>query len=910
MTGIAVPSLIGRDVELAQIDRVVSGARSSSAALAVVGDAGLGKSALLAAATAHAGLVNTLVLHAVGVEAESELVFAGLHQLLRPVSDLIERLPARQAAALRSAFGMGDAATPDRFLIGLATLTLLAEAAEQQPVLVLVDDAHWFDQGSLDALAFAIRRLRAERIGVLVASRSRELMIALGEQVALLELSPLDPPAAANLLDRKSNALRGSARSRVLEEAAGNPLALIELASIAGDDRLTQGGGAFAALPLTERLERVFSARLVNIPDATRQVLLLAACADANELRPLLQAAEGLGIGADALQAAERAGLVVILNGGEFAFRHPLQRSVVYQSATFAERRAAHLALARALAADPERRAWHLAAVAVQPDESIAALLQETAERSRLRGGFAAAASALERAAALSPEPSDAARRLTRATQMAFAAGRLQWVLALAQRVHAVSGDPRLRAVADQQVAQIQALAGTDAEVPEALSPASLEAVMAEAPEVGVRRIVVAAGYAFLAGDAELREVAYQLAQSIPGRGDEEWRLFVLAAGNPGAHRATIATGIRKAIAHQPDQLDLDKMLAHVPWFADDSASAVVLLGRVVDEMRRRGDIGALGTYLALLGFTFAWRDRWLDARAIAAEAMQLGSDIQEPNSEAMGCALDALVTALQGEMTTARERASVALSKSRAGLVVSVATWSLGLNALAAGRVTEAYEYLSRMFASPGREAHFQVSSWAIADLAESAILSGKAAEITPIVDERLRQAEQGISVRALLVARRASALLRDDETSAMLFDQALGGGGAEDWPFEFARTQLSYGEWLRRRRHITLARPQLRAALDAFSRLGARPWIERTQGELRAAGVTLESRPPAAVDELTPQERQIAQLAARGMTNREIGAALFLSPRTVGFHLHNVFPKLNVTTRAQLAHLLSPQS
>jgi hypothetical protein len=470
-----------------------------------------------------------------------------------------------------------------RFLIGLATLTLLAEVAEQQPVLVVVDDAQWFDRGSLDALAFAIRRLRAERIGVLVAGRSRELMNTLGE-------------------------------------AAGNPLALIELGSIAGADRFTEQSAAFAALPLTERLERAFSARLVTIPDATRQLLLLAASADANEVRPLLRAGEAMGIHADALRAAERAGLLAI-HAGEFVFRHPLLRSVVYQSASFDERRAAHLALAEVLAADPERRAWHLAAVAVQPDELIAEQLQATAERSRLRGGYAAAARALERAAELSPDAADAARRVPPATQMAFAAGRLEWVVALARRVHSVSDDPRLRAVADQQVAQIQALAGTEAEVPEALSAAALEAVMAQAPEIGVRRIVVAAGYAFLAGDAQLREVAYRLAQSIR-------------------------------------------------WFADDSASAVVLLGRAVDDMRRRGDIGALGTYLTLLGFTCAWRDRWLDARAIAEEAMQLGSDIHEPNSEAMGCALDALVTALQGDASSARERAAAALSSSRAGLV------------------------------------------------------------------------------------------------------------------------------------------------------------------------------------------------------------------------------------------------
>jgi DNA-binding CsgD family transcriptional regulator len=902
------PRLVGRDFELDQIARVLATGQSSSATLALVGNPGVGKSALLAAAAARAAEIGTLVLQATGVEAESELTFAGLHQLLSPVMSLTGRLPARQAAALRGAFGLGEQAAPDRLLIGLATLTLLAEAADQQPVLAIVDDAQWLDWGSLEAIGFAVRRLRAEAVAVLVATRSEHSLERLGRQVARLVLEPLDAAAAAELLDMCAGSMRRTLRARVLDEAAGNPLALIELSAVVAQEGLADSAIWTDILPLTARLEAAFSARLTHLPEDARRMLLLAAAVDGTDLQRMLQAAQASSVDVDGLQAAEHAGLVAV-RGGELRFRHPLLRSVVYQSATYAERRAAHLALAEVFKVDPERRAWHLAAATIQPDESIAALLEATAERSRLRAGYAASAGALQRAAELSPEPADQARRLTLATEMAFAAGELSRVEDLARRVHAVTDDPHLRALADQRVGQIQALAGGSADVPEALSPAALEAVMTVAPDVGLRRLVVAAGYAFLAGDTQLRDAAYRLAASVPGPSDEAWRLFIYAAGHPSSHKAAITAGIRHAVTHPPPHPDLDKMLAHVPWFVDDSASAAVILGRAVEEMRNRGDIGALATYLALLGFTCIWRDRWLDARAIAAEAIQLARAINEANSEGMALALDALVCALQGDADAAMGQASVAMGTTRARLVLAIATWSQGLCALATSQPVAAYQQLSRLFTPRGPEVHFAVSGWAIADLVDAAVQTGATAEVAGFVSEALRQAEQGMSVRASLVARRARALLAGDDTAEAHFVEALKTPGADEWPFEYARTQLSYGEWLRRRRRITLARPELRAALDTFNRLGAQPWMRRAASELRAAGVSLQDRHASSADELTPQERQIAQLAARGMTNGEIGAALFLSPRTVGFHLHNVFPKLQVTSRAQLAHLLGDE-
>jgi DNA-binding CsgD family transcriptional regulator len=904
LAGAQEPRLVGRDAELAQLGALLLTGRSASAALLVLGDAGLGKSALLRVAIARARGAGTRVLAASGVQAESELAFAGLHQLLLPVLSELDRLPGRQAAALRCAFGLSQETTPDRFLIGLASLTLLAEVADQQSLLVVVDDAAWFDRGSLEALAFAVRRLHAERIAVIVASRDDEALTAFGRDMPRLALGPLDDQASRQLLETGGRELPSNLCARVLAEAAGNPLALLELGStVAGP----AGGTTLpVALPPPARLERVFSERLAGLREPTRRMLTLAACADGNDVRPVATAAEAVGLAVDALREAEAAGLVTF-SSEELVFRHPLIRSVIYHAAPFAERRAAHLALAEALLTDPDRRAWHLAAVTLKPDEPIAALLEASAERSRVRAGYAAAASALERAAQLSPEPFDQARRLALATDMAFAAGRSAWVVDLATRVHALTDDPRLRGRAAQCVAQTQALVGrVGGSGPDVLSSAALEAVLANAPDIAVARLVVAAGYAFLMGDRELRSTAQRLARAVPGPGDEPWRLFVLAACDPAEHAQALSDGVRAVVAEAPEQPEIAKMMAQVAWFADDPASAAVLLGRAVEDMRGSGDVGALGPYLALLGFTDVWRGRWSDARALAAETVRLANDIGQPNMVAFGTSLDALVVALQGDGDAARDRAAAAIALSPAGLVVAVATWALGLAALAVGRHGEAHEHLQRMVTPDAAAAHFAVSRWAIGDVVEAAAHAGGTDGLAALIADAERQAEAGASVRARLVCRRAKALLASGESADALFQAAVATVGADEWPFEQARTHLSYGEWLRRHRRIVAARPVLRAALDSFSQLGARSWAERARNELRAAGVPLEGRPSVAVEELTPQQRQIAQLAARGLTNREIAARLFLSPRTVGFHLYNVFPKLQVTSRAQLVRVL----
>lgn len=898
------PRLIGRDPEVARIDAVLAKARSSSAALLLFGNAGLGKSALLNLAAGKATASGFRVLRAAGVEAELELAFAGLHQLLRPAMAELERLPTRQAAALRCAFGLGEERTPDRFLIGLATLTLLAQVADQHPLLLVVDDAHWLDRGSLEALAFAVRRFSAEPIAVVIASRAEDAVRPFGEAPQRIALEPLADEAARQLLAAQGRSMNALLRDRVLADAAGNPLALIELAwALQGEKARAEAAPTDAPVPRT-RLEQVFSDRLAGLPESTRRFVTVAASADGTELEPIVAAATALGLGEEAMGPAERAELIAI-SGDELHFRHPLVRSIAYATAPISERRAAHLSLAEILAADPDRRSWHLASATAEPDESVASGLEATADRFRVRAGFAAAARALERAAELSPDPVQQARRLVLAAEMAFAAGRGSWVEELAVEINALTDDPQLRARAAISLAYVQSLAGRGTRVDVVSTPA-LEALMTEAPAVGIGMLVVAAGLGFLDGEPELGAAAERLASLLPGAGDEPWRLYVLAASNPARNAREIMPAVRRLVVQPPQDPQLLKLAAHVPWFIDQPMAAEQLEPVAIDDMRTHGEVGALSTFLVTLGFSLAWRGRWLDARALAAEGIRIADETDQIKMVALGRALDGLVAAMQGDSAVTREQTAAAVDASDAGLVVAVATWARGLAKLGAGQLADASDELRKMFTPGDRAAHFEARRWALADLVEAELHSARADGLPSLVAEMEPVAEGGASVRAQLVVRRAKALLAPDDRADGLFKAALEVVGSAEWPFELARTQLSYGTWLRRHRRIVAARPLLQLALETLSRLGAGPWIDHARAELRAAGITLAPRKADAVEQLSPQQRQIAALAARGLTNREIGSKLFLSPRTVGFHLYNIFPKLEVTRRAQLAEVL----
>jgi len=587
-----VPEVVGRDEKMARIRAAVEQGTSSSTALLLIGEPGAGKSALLRVATQAGREGGARVLCASGVEAESELAFAGLHQLLRPVFEHIDRLPQRHAAALRSVFGLGDAVAPDRLLIGIATLGLLAELTERQPVLVVVDDAPWIDRGSLEALAFAARRLQTEPVTVLVASRTEDAIAMFGPDMERMLLSPVD------------------------ESSASQP-----------------------------------------------------------------------------------------------------------------------------------------------PDESVPGWLESTAEPVRSRSEHAVAVS------------------------------------------HCLS----------------------------------------------------------------------------------------------------------RSAAQAPAHLDLLKVVTDSPWSVDASEMSADLLTCTVHAMRAERDLCGLSGALAALGFACLWRGNWGEAHTHAEEVVDLATRAARPTIVGLGHALQALIAALRGGTEVATEQAAQAWGAVGSGVVGAMATWALGLSDLADGNYQSAFERLAPMLTPDGPAYHAEVCRWALGDVAEAAVHSGNQAAATADVWRLIRSNQPAASTRVTLVSRRAEALLASAPAADGLFLAALATDAAEEWPFELARTELCYGQWLRRQRRVIAARPVLRAALDRFTMLGAHVWADRARSELRAAGVRLgpPSRTPA-LDELTPQQLHIAQLAARGLTNREIGAQLYLSPRTVSFHLYNIFPKLHVTTRAQLASLL----
>ena len=907
---LAEPGIHGREPEVARIDALIARARTESASLVILGDAGLGKSALAAVAAERGRNAGHRTLTATGLRTESTLPYAGLHQLLRPLVDRIGSLPPRQRAALEAAFGMSDEVASDRYLVGLATLTLLADASEEGPILILVDDAQTIDEGSIDAFAFAVRRLQAEPIGVLVTSRYDSILIDFPGS-SLVRLGSLDVAASRRLLGEVAPRMAPDPRARVLEVAAGNPLAILELAAALdrdGHDDAFLGDPAMP-LPVTERLERVFADRFRAFPDPMRGMLIVASASDNYDIRPVLRAGRSLGFDPAGFRLADEAGLVFV-HGDEFRCRHPIVRSLVYRSARPEERRAAHRALADALADEPDRRAWHLAAASFGPDEDVAVLMEQAADRAKARGDHGAASRGFERSAAMSPDPHEQARRLSAAIELASLHGEPVRIEELHERIRSAARDPRVVQRSRLLVAYARSVSGRGL-ASEAVPTAELPGLVRDNPRVAAAMLALAAGIGFSTGDAALRGTVTQLIRSM-GPITQQWSVYALAATEPAAHARELDGPLRRLTGLIDDETPLETLrgigLAH--WHLDRMIEAEGILRRVVDRMRARSEANHLPLVLMLLGFVELWRGRPAAADGLADEASRLARDVGQPLMHAMASALSALVAAQQGRVEDCEARAAEATSAAPEAVVLGLAAWARGVAALGEGRSAEALARLQPIF-EPGRPAtHFQVARWAIGDLVEASMRAGGPSGLGDLVAEQERLAILSASSRSVLIATRARALLEPGAAADGLFRAARATDGAGDWPFEHARTSLLHGEWLRRRRRIVEARPLLDGARQTFERLGSRPWAERARVELRAAGVTPAPSSTSGIDDLTPQQLQIAQMAAQGLSNREIGERLFLSPRTVGYHLYNAYPKLRVTSRSQLAGALAGEA
>jgi DNA-binding CsgD family transcriptional regulator len=897
--------LFGRDAERAAIGALLDAARDSrSGALVVRGEPGIGKSALLEDTRDRANDMH--VLSARGVESESELPFAALHQLLRPALDKVERLPPPQAAALRVALGLEDAPADQRFLVFAACLSLLSELADRRPVLCLVDDAHWLDTASADGFLFVARRLEAEGIVMLFAAREGDIRAFDAGDIPSLMLEGLDADAAETLLSRVSGRTAATVRDRLIAQARGNALALVELPSALNEAQLAGDEPMPEALPLTAQLERIFLQRVRRLPDEAQRALLIAAADDAEDAALVTRAAELLGVGARALDVAEAANLITV-HGTRVVFRHPLVRSAVYEAATASDRRDAHRALAQALEHEDQsdRRAWHLAASVLEKDADAVRALEEAAAHAEQRGGYTAAAKALARAAELSDDASARGRRLAGAARAASIAGADDYAVALADEARPLVRDPLLQAELASAIGAANVRRGRPSDGLPSLIEAAREVGPLD-PHKAFELIIWATAAAWTGADTASLAKISQAAEKVVfagGDGESTYVVQILAAFAQAAEGGTTDAGELEQVfgwASGSDDAIVVFFVSVLLMVMGDDRSFAALIDRAASLARARGELGLLAEALTTRSIQEAMVQRFDQAARDANESLQFASDLGYTNIATRARIVLAHVAAIRGnDEEVHRYSDEVREIAAAHGLprLVSSAIHAVAILDLGRGRWTDALGRL-QLIDDPLR------AGQALPDAVEAAARAGEldtARELLAVLETRAGSSRQPW-VQARLESCRA--ILVDGEKATACFEKAIAFGPSKR-PFDHARIQLLYGEHLRRLHRRTDARVQLRAALEGFERSRAEPWSERARAELRASGETARKRDPSTIDQLTPQELQIAGLVAEGLSNKEIASQLFLSPRTIDYHLRKVFAKLGITSRMQLAHL-----
>lgn len=911
--------LLGRAAECARIDDLLEVARGGgSGALVVAGEPGIGKTALLEYATGRAGGMR--VLRTRGSAAEEALPFAGLLGLLRPVLDRIDALPPSLGAALRGALAVGPPTTGDRFAIYAATLALLAEAADDRPVLLVVDDVHWLDPPSAEALVFAARRFEAEGVAILAAARSPRPEAFGPPTFEEIELGGLASDDAAALVGAvASHAPPPPVARRLVESTAGNPLGLLELAALLTEDQLAGREALEEPTPAGASVERAFARQIEALGADARRALVVAAAGEATEVAAILRAAAALGVDPRALEELEAAGLVTLDDAG-LRFRHPLVRSVAYARATPGERRAAHRALADALGeernADP--RAWHLAAAALGPDEEAAEALERAARGASLRAGYATAARALETAARLSADERARVRRLLASAEVALLAGRAEHAVRALEAAGGAAAEPALLAAIDHARGRIALFDGRMRAASDVLEGAARPIEQAD-PVLASTRLAEAALAAYLAGQvSRARDLALEAQALNPSPGGNAGLITELVLGASLFLAGNVTDGFRLLVSGadiaegrrgprpDPEYVVFAAMLLVV---AGEYRRAEPLVRSSVEEARRLGALGILPFALYSAAHLDLRTGRLTAAYAGASEAVRLATDVDAPlwRFFALGCL--ALVEAIRGDEASCRSHAQQA---QEAGAVLELdyprdVDDALGILELAVGRPEEAIPHLERAnrftedVGGPPVLARFSAP-----DLVEAYVRTGHPVP-DPMVAELERQSRHEEFPATAALAWRCRGLLAGDADFEAAFGEALRLHEVAGASLAAARTALLYGERLRRLGRRVAARTQLRDALATFERLGAGAWARRAESELRASGETLRRRDPAAAERLTPQELQIALVVASGATNREAGAALFLSPKTIEVHLGRVYRKLGIRSRTELARLVA---
>ncbi|MFI5610703.1 AAA family ATPase [Amycolatopsis sp. NPDC051903] len=873
--------LFGRELEQKRLAELVDGIRDRGGALLVRGEPGAGKSALVQAVRQQLGAASLRVLTAAGAEPEQHLPYAGLNQLLHPLRDATAALPATQRTALRTALGLVDGPQPEPYLVGLAVLNLLSEATT--PLVLLLEDVHWFDRATQDVLAFVTRRVESEPVVVIATARDGEPTRL--DDLPALALAPLDPDSAGELLDAVAPDLDPTARARIIAEAAGNPLALTELPAAR-----------------TGPLDQAFAARAAELPGAARASLLIAALNDSPALAETVKAA-----GTDALGPAVAARLVEV-DATTVTFRHALTRSAIVRAATPAELRAAHHALAATLN-EPGRRAWHRAAATTGADESVAAELEAAADDARRRGGAAAAITTLEEAARLSVTDVRRADRLLRAADLAVESGRRDVVDRLLAEAAKLDLTPRQRALVtwlptgfDDGVregaagaTELVTLAGTVAK------DGDLELAMRIFWSTAMRCFWVEPG-------AAARERITAIAGELPVDPADPRMVAIAAYVTPLERGAEVVTALRELA----DRTDADPTVVRFLGSAALQVGAFDLAARfsaaAQPGLRAEGRLGLLSRALAVQAWSHARLGDLATALPAAEEAGRLAAETHQPYVVGLARAVQAEIAALRGDSEQAEK---LAVEAERVGLaagarpVLATVQLARGLAALGAGRHADAVAALLRVFDPADPAYQLALRCYVLPELAEAAVHSDRADVVRGLVAELSDAPTTSPALHHGL--RYARAVLAADEEAEDLFRTALDSAA---WPLERGRLQLAFGEWLRRRRRAAESRPVLRAARETFDALGVTGWSERAARELRAAGEATPNREPDALGDLTAHELNIAQLAAEGLTNREIGQRLYLSHRTVSTHLHRIFPKLGISARGELGAALRRQS
>jgi DNA-binding CsgD family transcriptional regulator len=904
--------LVGRDEERRAIQSLLAAARVGQAAVLVLsGEAGIGKSALLEDAARSASGMR--LLRATGTESESAVPFGALLQLLRPALVHLDRLPAPQSDALASALALRPGPGHDRFAVGAATLSLLSRFAEDCPVGVLLDDAHLLDLPSVQALLFAARRLTADPIAVLAAVREGRPSVFLDSDLPVLRLGGLSLTGTGDLLTATGHRLGEAAVARLHDVTGGNPLAVVELADDVGSLEAAPVG---APLPLPASLARVFAGRVDRLSRPARTCALVAA-AGAGETDVVARACRLLGVDVSALEEAEDAGLLRVTTD-QVVWRHDLVRSAVYSEAAPSMRRAVHRALASELPAhDTDRRAWHLGEAALGPDEDVARDLVAVAARARRLSAHAVAAGAFERAARLSPAEPERLDRLVSAAECAWQAGLPGFAVALLQRASELRPPVVVRARIAGLQGSIASRTGSVAQARDVLLQAGSEIADSDADTAVLLLADAILACFFLADTGRVQTAATLIDQLVDRLVTERSRLIGELAG--GVAGVLTGHGGPGRIRHAVREIALGQELVEdpkvAPWlvlgplFLRESGTGRDLVQAVVDRLRWRSAVGELPFLLFHIGRDQATTDRWHDAELTYAEGIHLAREAGQAADLAACLAGMAWLEARQGREARCREHAEEALLVCSSRHIALFQCWSLfamGELELGLGRPDRALDTLDRLEALLGDLGLVDVDLSPAPERVDALARMGRCDEAAEAAAGYGTRAAAKGQPWALARAARAVGLCCPDADIDLHFGRALEHHACTPDPFEVARTQLSYGSRLRRARRRVEARSLLRTSLATFESLGAAPWADQAARELAATGETAQRRGVSALTGLTPQELQVARMLAGGRTTREAAAALFLSPKTVEYHLRHVYVKLGISSRPELATAL----